>query len=123
MNKKPVSLEAGFSCYFLFAEAEFRDGLFVEIEIGFFEVFQEFFALPDHLHETSFSHKVMFVGFDVFRDLFDPFRQNRNLNFRRTDVGLRTGDLGNSFVFILFCDHSEIIISLNAEIFKSFCGF
>ena len=32
--------------------------------------------------------------------------QDRNLNFRRTNVSLISGNLGNSLVFILFCYHA-----------------
>ena len=108
-------MDGDFTIPLLFPEAELGDGLFVQVEIGGFEVFEKFLTLPYHLHETALSHKVMFIILNVLRHLFDASGKNSHLNFRRTNIFTITGDAGNSFIFILFCYHSATIIA-------HFCG-
>lgn len=51
----------------------------------------------------------MFIILHMLSHFFNPSRENRNLNFRRTNVVLIPSNLGNSFRFILFCNHTPII--------------
>lgn len=93
----------------LFPETKSFYGLFVEIKICALEIFQEAFAFSDHLHETTFRHKIMVILFHVFGDFFNPSGQNRDLDLRGTDVIFSTGDALNSLGFVFFSNHILII--------------
>lgn len=73
---------------YLFPQIELDYDLSVLFQIIRFEIVEQTAPLSDHLKQTASAVVVLFVCFEVFGQMIDARRKQRNLNLRRTGVAL-----------------------------------
>ena len=72
----------------LAAQAETLDQLLVAADVLALQVVEQAAALTDHDQETTTAVEVLLVGLEVFGQVADALRQDRDLDFRRTGIAL-----------------------------------
>ena len=70
----------------LSSQSEFIDYLVILIDITTLEVIKQFPATRDHYKQAATRVVVLFMYLEMFRQLIDPLRQQRDLHLRRTRV-------------------------------------
>jgi hypothetical protein len=65
------------------------------------DVVEETTTLADHEHQTATRVVIALMHLEVFSQMCDPLRQERNLDIRRTSVSRFGGIFFNNFLFSL----------------------
>ena len=89
----------------LLTNAKLRDNRTVTVDILLNQIVQQITAAANHFQKSSAGMVVIFMGFQMFRQIVDSFCQNCDLDFRRTGV-VFMGAVGiDNRLFFFFQQH------------------
>jgi hypothetical protein len=74
------------------------------------DVLEQPLALPDHLEQPEPGVVILAVGFEVLRQVVDPAREQRDLDFGRAGIALVHSEVGDDRLFRVCREsHSEVV--------------
>ena len=91
----------------LSAETEFLDEGTGSDDVVSRVVLEKVLALGDHGRKTAEGVEILLVSLDMFRQVLDLFRQNRNLDTDITRILFVCAKLGSEFCSLFFSDSSH----------------
>lgn len=71
----------------LATQTEFIEQFSILLDVTGLDIVKHAATTADHHQETSTTVMILVVLFEVLGETIDPFREKRNLHFRRTGVG------------------------------------
>jgi hypothetical protein len=73
------------------------------------DVFEQPFPLPDHLEQPAPGVMILAMGLEVLRQVVDPSREQRDLDFGRAGIALVDLEVGDDRLFrVCRKSHSEV---------------
>ena len=98
--------QAGFnpavgSCDHLPSQIQTLQNAAVPIHVCPFEIIEKSTTLTNQLQQSPPRVMVLFVGFEVFREIADALAEERYLHFWRASIGLVCLEILDNFPFLL----------------------
>jgi hypothetical protein len=93
----------------LLANAELADYVAIAIRIVRLQVVQQAAALADQHEQATPRGMILLMRLEVLGQFGDAGAQNRNLNFRRSGIGIVGAEALNQFGFCCRCQHSVLV--------------
>ena len=89
---------------FLSSETQFLDQCAIPLQVSLLEVVQEAAAAADQLQQPTARVMVLRVRAQVLRELVDPLREERDLDFRRAGVVPGSTMLADDLALRFLCE-------------------
>ena len=99
----------------LLADAQLADNVAVAVRVMRLQVVEQAAALADEHQETAPRGVILLVSLEVLSQLANARTQNRNLDFRRTGVGIVGTEALNQVGFRCRCQHSVLVTPRSPE--------
>ena len=99
------------------AQTQLRDDAFVTLHVLGLHIVQQVTAQRHHLDHAAARMIVLGVGLEMFGEIGDALRQDRDLHFRRTGIILAGRVLGDQ-LFLAFRGNHSVIGPFKAQVEK-----
>jgi len=94
------------SLFRLLTDTQLADYIPVAVRVMRLQVVQQAAALADEHQEPAPRRVILLMSLEMLSQLADAHTQDRNLNFRRTGVGIVGAEALNQVSFRCRCQHS-----------------
>jgi hypothetical protein len=99
----------------LLADFKTPDDVQISLRIDLFQVIEQPPPATDHHQQTPPAGEILGVRPQVFRQLSDSGRENRNLDFGRSGIRVATPKIADQCLFSLFCNSHQPAQSLTLQ--------
>src|SRR3954469_13205940 len=111
MQESRPSLEGRDYLWWLATQAQTRNDFQVACVVLLLEIVQQATALPNHDQQSATGMEILLVALQMFRQILDPFGEDRDLNLGGASVLLALGVFLDNFRFPLCGNRHRVLLS------------